>query len=76
MLTPRPFRSIWLCLGLAFVTAGLAAQDEVPTQIVTYREVDGHALKMHVFLPEDFELKERRPAVVFFFGGGWNGGSP
>jgi acetyl esterase len=76
MQTPRIVRSFWLFFGLSFMALGLAAQNEEPNQIVTYREVDGHELKMHVFLPEGFELDARRPAVVFFFGGGWNGGSP
>jgi acetyl esterase/lipase len=31
---------------------------------------------MHVFLPDGFDASDRRPAVVFFFGGGWNGGNP
>ncbi|NNJ27959.1 alpha/beta hydrolase [Alienimonas chondri] len=37
-------------------------------------------LKLHVFLPDGKDERpvdaEPRPAVVFYFGGGWNGGSP
>ena len=43
---------------------------------MTYKKVDGHELKLHVFNPEGHEKSEARPAIIFFFGGGWNGGSP
>ncbi|MDB4796380.1 alpha/beta hydrolase fold domain-containing protein, partial [Akkermansiaceae bacterium] len=33
-------------------------------------------LKLHVFNPEGHKASDSRPAIVFFFGGGWNGGSP
>ena len=31
---------------------------------------------MNIFLPEGHKASDKRPAIVFFFGGGWNGGSP
>ena len=34
------------------------------------------ALRLHVFEPEGRDLKRPAPAIVFFFGGGWVGGSP
>ena len=33
-------------------------------------------LKLDIFTPKDHKLTDKRPAIVFFFGGGWNGGSP
>jgi acetyl esterase/lipase len=33
-------------------------------------------LRLHVFKPEALKAGERAPAVVFFFGGGWVGGTP
>lgn len=78
MRYPDPARCLWIssCFLLCALASALAAQDAAPDQIVTYREVDGHELKMHVFLPDGFDPADRRPAVVFYFGGGWNGGSP
>lgn len=78
MRYPDPIRSLRISLSLMLCTVAslLAAQDAAPDQIVTYREVDGHELKMHVFLPDGFDATDKRPAVVFYFGGGWNGGSP
>lgn len=37
---------------------------------------DDVALQMHLFKPEGWQESDKRPAVVFFFGGGWKGGSP
>ena len=70
-----PLRQI-LLIGLSLFATVLSAQNEKSDQIVTYREVDGSELKMHIFLPDGFQPSDRRPAVVFYFGGGWNGGSP
>ena len=33
-------------------------------------------LKLHVFEPAGHKAEDRRAAIVFFFGGGWTGGSP
>jgi len=39
----------------------------------TYKQVDDLNLDLWVFSPQG---QERAPAVIFFFGGGWNGGTP
>lgn len=41
-----------------------------------YRSVGDIELKAWIFEPADLRGEEKRPAIVFFFGGGWNGGSP
>lgn len=33
-------------------------------------------LKVSVFMPSTYKKGEMRPAIVFFFGGGWTGGTP
>ncbi|MEN8116873.1 MAG: alpha/beta hydrolase [Bacteroidota bacterium] len=40
-----------------------------------YKEVDGHSLTMTVYKPK-LSLSVKLPAIVFFFGGGWVGGTP
>ena len=40
-----------------------------------YKTVDGIELAVHIFRPDDHQNSDRRPAAVFFFGGGWSGGS-
>jgi acetyl esterase/lipase len=33
-------------------------------------------MRLHVFKPKDWKAGDRRPAFVFFFGGGWTRGTP
>ena len=54
----------------------MAAEQITPDQIVTYKKVGGVELKLHVFKPGGHQASDKRPAVVFFFGGGWSGGTP
>ncbi|TWT75039.1 alpha/beta hydrolase fold domain-containing protein [Allorhodopirellula solitaria] len=42
----------------------------------TYKTVDDVDLKLWVFDPPRHESGESRPAIVFFFGGGWRAGNP
>jgi acetyl esterase/lipase/lysophospholipase L1-like esterase len=42
----------------------------------TFKTVGETELKAWVFRPDGVKPTERRPAVVFFFGGGWKGGTP
>jgi len=52
-----------------------------PTRQIVYKttkNADGSAveLKLDVFEPAGHKASDRRAAIVFFFGGGWVGGSP
>jgi acetyl esterase/lipase len=47
-----------------------------PDRSVVYKAIDGVELKLHIFNPPGQTPDQRRPAIVFFFGGGWKGGSP
>lgn len=40
-----------------------------------YKQVDSISLYLVVNYPSDFDPSEAHPAIVFFFGGGWNGGT-
>ena len=44
--------------------------------LVVYKTVGDVELKLHIFEPPDRQSKEPVPAIVFFFGGGWTGGTP
>jgi acetyl esterase len=65
-----------LCLVVA-ATGGYAAfvAAFAPTRELVYRELDGVVLKLRVFEPEG-PASGPRPAILFFFGGGWTHGSP
>ena len=40
-----------------------------------YKQLDTISLFMEVYHPEKVETAEKYPAIVFYFGGGWNGGN-
>jgi acetyl esterase/lipase len=42
----------------------------------TYKKVGDVELKIWVFAPEGHLAAHQKPAIVFFFGGGWRNGSP
>ncbi len=74
--------SIRLIISLSFfLSASLTqgAQSYPPKissdSVFTYKSVDGHDLKIWVFNPT-VTPKKNAPAILFFFGGGWNSGSP
>jgi len=45
-------------------------------RIETFKKVGDVELKLYVFEPKGHTSSDKRAAVVFFFGGGWNSGSP
>ena len=45
-------------------------------RIETYKSVEGTDLKIWIFEPEGHKASDSRPAIVFFFGGGWRSGTP
>jgi acetyl esterase/lipase len=47
-----------------------------PDRIVPYKETPQGELRLHIFNQAKHTAKNQKPAIVFFFGGGWNGGSP
>lgn len=72
-------------LLLALVVVGAAeslfAQRSYPPEIddatvEVYKTVGDVELKVWMFTPEKHKPQNPVPAIVFYFGGGWNGGSP
>ncbi len=50
---------------------------ELPeARVEAYRQVGDVKLNAWIFEPKGHTAADRSPAVVFFFGGGWTGGSP
>ena len=48
----------------------------VPDKVVAFKQSDSKPLTLDVFYPDTFKPGDTRPAIVFFFGGGWTGGDP
>jgi len=46
------------------------------TTAVVYKTVGDTTLFLYIFNPKDHQQSDERPTAVFFFGGGWNGGTP
>lgn len=42
----------------------------------TYKRTAQGELKLLVHYPPDWKAEDKRPAIVFFFGGGWKSGTP
>lgn len=59
-----------------FQSSVCAAQWRQPDAQWLYKTVNATELKLHVYTPEGHHTSDKRPAVIFFFGGGWNNGSP
>jgi acetyl esterase/lipase len=45
-------------------------------EILTYKQVDGFELDMHLFLPDSSIQNNKKTAIIFFHGGGWTDGKP
>jgi len=41
-----------------------------------YREGTPDPMRLHVVKPKDWKASDKRPALIWFFGGGWTKGSP
>ena len=62
-------------IGLAVTLLAIATSVRAAETLV-YKSVEGRDLKLFVEKTADWKPTDRRPAIVFFFGGGWVGGSP
>ncbi|MCX6953816.1 MAG: alpha/beta hydrolase [Verrucomicrobia bacterium] len=67
-------------LLLAFTVAVaplFAAEAKAPVgEARTYKKIGDRELKLYVLRPDGWKATDRRPAIVFFHGGGWTGGAP
>ena len=76
-------KSLFASLLLSFaLLSGVHAQKFVyPPEIEgasvrVYKNVSDMDLKLWAFNPDGWKADDSRPAIVFFFGGGWRSGSP
>ena len=72
------FSLLTVLLFVSISSYGLEVKGFTPDESVDYKKVEKGSLKLHFFLPKGFKKNDgsKRPAIVFFFGGGWVGGSP
>jgi acetyl esterase/lipase len=63
--------------ALLGITGPCFAQDQAKETVrsFTYKKTKQADLAVYVHFPTDWKKEDKRPAVVFFFGGGWTSGS-
>lgn len=66
----------WVLTAILLATAPAFSKQRPPDEYLVYKTVGDAELKLHLFRPEGDESNMKRPCVVFFFGGGWVGGTP
>src|SRR5271157_2695068 len=57
------------------VSGSAAANAEPTTKTFTYKTIPGGTLEMIVHYPPGWKDTDKRPGIVFFFGGGWENGT-
>ncbi|WP_341224953.1 alpha/beta hydrolase [uncultured Arcticibacterium sp.] len=62
-------------LFLLLLISVLAVSSVYSQERIVYKQIDSTSLFMDVYRPANFDASKKYPAMVFFFGGGWNGGS-
>ncbi len=68
--------AITITLVLIVSSTSLFAQsDQQEVKQLVYKKVDGVSLTMDIYYPSSIEEGKKYPAMIFFFGGGWTGGS-
>jgi len=45
-------------------------------KVIVYKKTPQGDLALHLYLPPGWKESDTRPAIIFFFGGGWTGGGP
>lgn len=77
-------RLLYTLLAVSFVLLAPLAEAQKPkyppempgSRTEVYRTTGAVDLKAWIFEPTGHSAGDSRPAIVFFFGGGWNGGTP
>lgn len=64
---------LWLCAVFISMTQ-VYAEDAPPTKSFIYKKTKQADLELVVHYPPGWKDADIRPAIVFFFGGGWTGG--
>ena len=77
----NPSRMLVVIVLVAVVLPAQAQRPGYPPELPdaraeVYQSTENGDLKAWVYEPDGQRGDDKRPAIVFFFGGGWNGGSP
>ncbi len=64
-----------LSIALLLLGATIIHAADFTSETVVYKKAGDRELKLIIEKPADWKATDNRPAIVFFFGGGWVGGS-
>ena len=64
---------VFLSVPLAY---SQEADKQQPDSQMVYKTLGDIELKLDLFNPEGHKPSDKRPAIIFFFGGGWTSGAP
>lgn len=75
------YARVRLLIAVTLANVGIAASETTPTELpdaetFVYRDNTSAVLRLFVVKPNDWKASDRRPALMFFFGGGWTTGTP
>ncbi len=59
---------------IIFLVFGLSGFTQ-PEKHILYKQIDTTALYLDIIYPAKYDANSTYPAIIFFFGGGWNSGS-
>lgn len=66
-----PRKHIYIILIISLLTCSNSFSQES----IVYKQIDSINLSMKVYFPKNMDTIKKYPAIVFFFGGGWTGGT-
>lgn len=65
-----------ITIGCVFGGAGASAIEMPGAEKFAYKTIGDTKLDLFVFQPKEHQAGDKRPAIVFFHGGGWRAGDP
>jgi acetyl esterase/lipase len=65
-----------LFAAVAMISCATISASALASETVTYKKVGERELKLAIEKPADWKATDKRPAIVFYFGGGWVAGTP
>lgn len=65
-----------LALSVLLMQSAVSQAVDFTSETRIYKKVGDVELKLFIEKPADWKESNQRPAIVFFFGGGWVGGTP
>ncbi|WP_282123123.1 alpha/beta hydrolase [Algibacter mikhailovii] len=65
---------LFFCVGFAYGQEPEVTSSAFSHELI-YKVVNKDTLKLQIYNPVSFDATKKYPTIVFYFGGGWNGGT-